>query len=251
VNASADRDARVAIVTGGARGIGAAIAAELRSRGMTVVTLDIRALDGAENGAGGLEHLVADVSDSAAVSEAVRRTIDAHGRIDVLVNNAGIIDVHSVHDTPEDVWDRVLAVNLTSVYLMSRAVIPHLRDSGGGSIVNVTSAHALATVPRAAAYAASKGAILSLSRQMALDYFDEGIRVNALVVGSVDTDMSTAHGAALARDGIRTADPTGEIGRMGTAAEIAKAAAFLTSPDASFVTGSPFIVDGGLLARLM
>ena len=101
-------------------------------------------------------HVVADVSDGDTVSASVAAVVRRFGRLDVLVNNAGILDVHAVDDTPEDVWDRVLAVNVKSVFLMSRAVIPHLRTAGGGSIVNVASVHAFASVPRAAAYAASK-----------------------------------------------------------------------------------------------
>ena len=196
-------------------------------------------------------HILADVSDSAAVSAAIDSVLARFGRIDVLVNNAAIIDVHAVDDVPEEVWDRVFAVNVKSVYLLSRAVIPHLREAGGGSIVNIASVHALATVPRAAAYAASKGAVLALTRQMALDYYDDGIRVNAVVVGGVDTEMSAEHGAGLSRDGVRTASWQGAIGRTAHPREIAAAVRFLASDEASFVTGSPFLVDGGMLARLM
>jgi NAD(P)-dependent dehydrogenase (short-subunit alcohol dehydrogenase family) len=155
-----------------------------------------------------------------------------------------------VHDTPEDTWDRVMAVNVKSVFLMSRAVIPHLKAGGGGAIVNISSVHALATVPRLAAYAASKGAVLSLSRQMALDYADDGIRVNAVIVGGVDTEMSAQHGAAMARDGVTVSPGTGAIGRTAQPDEVARAVAFLASPESSFLTGAPLIADGGMLARL-
>jgi NAD(P)-dependent dehydrogenase (short-subunit alcohol dehydrogenase family) len=184
------------------------------------------------------------------VRDAVGAVAQRFGRIDVLVNNAGILAVHAVHDTPEDIWDRVMAVNVKSVFLMSQAVIPHLKAAGGGSIVNISSVHAIATVPRLAAYAASKGAVLSLSRQMALDYADDGIRVNAVVVGGVDTQMSAEHGAAMARDGITVAPGTGAIGRSAQPGEVARAVAFLASPESSFLTGAPLIADGGMLARL-
>jgi NAD(P)-dependent dehydrogenase (short-subunit alcohol dehydrogenase family) len=235
-------------VTGGARGIGAAVAVALRADGYRVVTMDIDSVEGHVDGD---LHVVGDVSRAGDVDRAVATAVERHGRLDVVVNNAGILDVHAVDDTPEDVWDRVMAVNVKSVYLVCRAAVPHLRRSGRASIVNVASVHALATVPRAAAYAASKGAVLALTRQMALDYYDDGIRVNAVVVGSVDTEMSVAHGAAMARDGVAVAAPTGAIGRMAQPAEVAAAVGFLASDRASFVTGAPLIVDGGMLARLM
>jgi NAD(P)-dependent dehydrogenase (short-subunit alcohol dehydrogenase family) len=248
VHVPPDDDRRVAIVTGGARGIGAAIAAELRCDGLTVVTVDL--LPAPEQSPGGdLTHLVADVSHAPSVARVVEAVAQRFGRLDVLVNNAGVIDVHAVHDTPEEVWDRVMAVNLKSVFLMSRSVIPHFR--AGGNIVNISSVHAVATVPRAAAYAASKGAVLALSRQMALDYYDRQIRVNAVVVGGVDTEMSAAHGAAMARDGVRVAESPGAIGRTAHPSEIAHAVRFLVSSDASFITGTSFVVDGGMLARLV
>jgi NAD(P)-dependent dehydrogenase (short-subunit alcohol dehydrogenase family) len=235
---------RVAIVTGGARGIGAASADALAADGLTVATFDLLAAEA------GRPHFVVDVSSADQVDAAVAEVAATLGRIDVLVNNAGILDVHSVHDTPEETWDRVMAVNVKSVYLMSRAVLPHLRAAGGGSIVNISSVHAIATFPRLAAYAASKGAVLSLTRQMALDYAADGIRVNAVIVGGVDTDMSTTHGALLAEQGIARSNPDEAIGRAAAPAEVAQAVAFLASPQSSFLTGAPLVADGGMLARL-
>jgi NAD(P)-dependent dehydrogenase (short-subunit alcohol dehydrogenase family) len=247
---AAVQEHRVAIVTGGARGIGAAVAAALAADGMTVASIDIADAD-APGAHGGARLVIrADVSRADEVAGAVGLVAENLGRIDVLVNNAGVIDVHAVHDTPEEDWDRVMAVNVKSVFLMSRAVIPHMRAGGGGSIVNISSVHAVATVPRLAAYAASKGAVLSLSRQMALDYADDGIRVNAVVVGGVDTQMSADHGAAIARDGVVIAASHGAVGRQAQPEELASVVAFLASPRSSFITGTPVIADAGMLARL-
>jgi NAD(P)-dependent dehydrogenase (short-subunit alcohol dehydrogenase family) len=240
---------RAAIVTGAARGIGAATATALDAAGFRVATFDVLPASVADSD--DRMHLVVDVSDAGEVSASVEAVVRRFGRLDVLVNNAGILDVHAVHDTPEDLWDRVLAVNVKSVFLMSRAAVPHLHAAGGGSIVNVSSVHAFASVPRAAAYAASKGAVVSLTRQMALDYYDTGIRVNALVVGSVDTEMSAHHGAGMARDGVVVTASPGAIGRTAQPEEVARVIAFLCSDQASFMTGAPVIVDGGMLARLM
>jgi NAD(P)-dependent dehydrogenase (short-subunit alcohol dehydrogenase family) len=237
---------RVALVTGGARGIGAAVADVLHEGGLRVATVDTLPADVA-----GRLHVIADVSIAQDVQAAINSVIETYGRLDVLVNNAGILDAHPVEETDEATWDRVMAVNVKSVYLASRAAIPLLRTGGGGAIINVSSVHALATVPRLAAYAASKGAVLALSRQMALDCADDNITVNAVVVGSVDTVMSTQHGAAMAQHGAVPTAGTGRIGRTAQPREVAQAIAFLASPQASFITGAPLIVDGGMLARLV
>jgi len=243
---------RVAIVTGGAGGIGLELVRVLAQK-FTVVSFDIAAnsADAANATSDVHPSVKVDVTDSAKVVQAVNDVVQQHGRLDVLINNAAILECYAVHDTPEAVWDRVMDVNLKGAFLMSRAAIPHLRRVEGGSIVNISSVHAFASLPRTAAYAASKGALVSLSRQMAIDYADDGIRVNCVVVGGVDTAMSAAHGEAIVRDRVRISPPEGQLGRTTDPAEVAQAISFLVSDSASAVNASAFIVDAGLLARLM
>jgi NAD(P)-dependent dehydrogenase (short-subunit alcohol dehydrogenase family) len=248
----------VALVTGGTAGIGRAVVDRLARDGAAVITCGRnahrgRALEEALRAAGlNVVFQQIDVSVPADCQRAVDATVSRHGRLDIVVNNAAILLAASVEETAEEAWDEVLRTNLRSVFLVSKAAIPHLRLAGGGAIVNVSSVHAHATVERLAAYAAAKGGIISLSRQMAHDVAADRIRVNAVVVGSVATDMSRHHGEALGRPepvgGFKTDEPV--IGRMGRPDEIAGAIRFLVGPDASFVNGSAFVVDGGLLAKL-
>ena len=171
-----------------------------------------------------------------------------------MVNNAALFAFASVEDMAEDDWDRIIQTNLTSVFLMSKYAIPHLRASGGGAIVNVASVHGVATVDHLAAYAAAKGGVIALSRQMAHDVASDRIRVNAVVVGAVDTAMSRQHAMAVGVDyeGVSGDSPILDqaLGRMARPDEIAGAIRFLVGADASFVNGSALVVDGGLLARL-
>lgn len=234
----------VAIVTGGSGGVGAALVQLLADRGYHPVVFDVAA-------AAGPDALTVDVTDAAAVQAAVSSVLDRYGRLDALVNNAALLSTRAADETTEEEWDRVMAVNVKGPYLVSRAAIPALRAAGGGSIVHVSSVHALASMRHTAAYAASKGALVSFSRQMAVDYADDHIRVNCVVLGSVRTAMSEEHGAAITRDGLTPALFEGELGRAAEPAEAARAIAFLLSPDASFVNASTFVVDGGMLARLM
>jgi NAD(P)-dependent dehydrogenase (short-subunit alcohol dehydrogenase family) len=243
----------VALVTGAAGGIGRAVALTLAARGFTVAGLDLG--DAGDLQAELRSHqpasviLRADVSAAPQVAAAVDQAA-ALGPLTALVNCAAILTCHDVAATGEEEWDRVFAVNVKGTYLTCRHAVPQLRAAGGGAIVNLSSVHALATVPELAAYAASKGAVLALSRQMAIDYAADGIRVVPLIVGSVDTEMSRQHALAQglppghAEPGLR------QLGRMAEPAEIAQVVAFLVSDEAGFVTGSPLVADGGMLTHL-
>lgn len=251
-------DGKVAIVTGATSGIGRATAVRLAREGASVVAAGRRQELGdelvAELLAEGLAaHFIrTDVSKRADVVRLVSGAVERFGRLDIVVNNAAIMTFHGVEHCSEEEWDAVLDTNVKGVYLVCHDAIPHLRAAGGGAIVNVASVHAYATMENVAAYAASKGAIVALSRQMALDSTRDRIRVNALIVGGVDTAMAHSHAAALGQ----TLEETGfssddrQLGRSARPEEIAAGILFLVSPDASFVTGSPIFIDGGLLARL-
>jgi NAD(P)-dependent dehydrogenase (short-subunit alcohol dehydrogenase family) len=250
---------KVALVTGTTSGIGRAILERFAAEGARVVGADWRA-EGGEAVAAAIRargeeatFIATDVSKRADVARLVAETVERYGALDIVVNNAAVgVFNKTVENTAEDEWDRTLAINLKSAYLVSHEAIPHLRRRGGGSIINTSSVHAYATTEGVAAYAASKGGLLALSRQMALDFARDNIRVNALVVGAVETDMLRSHAE---REGKTYAElgwvfDAHAIGRIGQPAEIANAALFLASDESSFLTGAPLIADGGLLARL-
>lgn len=250
---------KVALVTGAASGIGRATALLFATEDARVALGDRQSAEldavAEEIRAAGGEVLArrTNVSRRDEAQALVAAAVETFGGLDVVVNNAGIgLFNTTLEQTAEDDWDRVMAVNLKSVYLVSQAAIPHLRARGGGSIINIASVHAMATQERIAAYAASKGGVLALTRAMALDLALDGIRVNAVLPGAVDTSMFRS---ALAEEG-KTAEELGfrfddrAIGRVAQPVELARAILFLASDASSFMTGSPVLVDGGLLARL-
>jgi NAD(P)-dependent dehydrogenase (short-subunit alcohol dehydrogenase family) len=240
---------RVAVVTGAGSGIGRAIALALAEDGCAVACLDMHGAHATET-ARAIEAaghpaiaVTADVTIAVQVDAAFAEVRRALGRVDVLVNNAGIGWLGTVETLTEDEWDHVMAVNVKSVFLCSRAVIPEMASGGGGRIINVASVAGLVASPGRAAYCASKGAVVMLTRAMALDGAASGINVNAICPGVVVTAMTEAslRDPATLQEKI---DKT-PLGRLAQPEEIAPAAVYLAGPGASFVTGACLVVDGG------
>jgi NAD(P)-dependent dehydrogenase (short-subunit alcohol dehydrogenase family) len=249
-------EGRVALVTGAAGGIGAAIAKGLAAAGARVVIADVK--DGAETvaaveAAGGEALAVAcDVADPEQVAAAVGAAVDRFGALDVLVNDAGIGGGSTLlHELEVEDWLRTVAVNLTGPFLCTRAAMPHLLASGRGRIVNIASTYGIVGAPLAPAYCATKGGVVNLTRQLAVDYSPLGVRVNAILPGYIDTDMG-GHRAGLGPEGAAAANARRDaaaalqpIGRQAHAEEVAAVAVFLVSDESSFMTGAIVPVDGG------
>ena len=236
-------EGRVCVITGAAGGIGAETARLFAEEGAIVVGVDLAA-----EGVEGELALQADVSDEAQVEALYAQVQEAYGRIDVLFNNAGIspADDRSVLETGLDAWHRVIEVNLTSVFLCCKHGIPHLLESGGGSVINTASFVAtMGAATSQIAYTASKGGVLALSRELGVEFARRGVRVNALSPGPVDTPLLRELYAKDQRQAARRMVHL-PMGRFAQAREIAKGALFLASDDSSYLTGSNFLVDGGL-----
>jgi NAD(P)-dependent dehydrogenase (short-subunit alcohol dehydrogenase family) len=242
-------------VTGGATGIGRATAEYLAGEGARVFAVGLDGNEGraAHVGNPAVTFRETDVTAEPDVRSAVAEAVAKLGGLDAVVNCAGIYPTGKrLEDVTDPEWEKTIAVNLTAIFRVCRATLPHLRAAGGGSIVNIASVHADATVPTVPAYAATKAAVVGLSKQMALDYAVDRIRINAVLVGSVATRMTLdgleeAGGA----EAIGLSFEPNRIARIADPREIATAIGFLISDDASFVTGSAMQVDGGLLTRLL
>ena len=247
MDTSSSTTAPVAIVTGGARGIGLAVARWFLARGQRVALLDIEA-DALQRtvadlaAPGSVLGLPCDVSDPAQVQATVDRVAATFGRIDVLVNNAGIAIFKPIGETGYADWRRVLAVNLDGPFLCSQACVPHMLAAGGGAIVNIASISGLRASTLRVAYGTSKAALIHLTKQQATELGTQGIRVNCVAPGPVDTEMAKqVHSPAIRKD-YHDVIP---LERYGTPEEIAEAVGFLCSPAASYVNGQLLAVDGG------
>ena len=244
---------KVALITGAARGQGAAEARLFAQEGAKVVLADVTDQEGiavateiAEEGADAI-YVHLDVTNEADWEAAIIETVSKFGKLDILVNNAGIWRRGHVTETSSEQWDSILDVNSKGVFLGTKAAIPEMRKAGGGSIVNISSTAGLVGSRTSAAYSASKGAVRIFSKSTAIQYASEGIRANSIHPGPIDTDMgdqvwpdATSREASISRTA---------LARIGTAKDIAYGALYLASDEASFVTGSELVIDGGVTAQ--
>ena len=252
-------EGKVAVITGAGSGIGAAAAELFAAEGARVCVADVRA-DAAQevaeriagNGGGALAASV-DVCDEDAVRELVSSVMSRWGRLDSLYNNAGVDAIGDITDVEAGDWDRCFAVNVTGTWLCSRHAVPAIETSGGGAIINQGSVAALVGIRRFAAYCAAKGAIVSLTRAMALDLAPRGVRVNCICPGTVRTQLMESllaeRGGGNLEKGVEMTIEKYPLGRLGTPEDIARIALFLSSNDTAFVTGAIYVADGGMTAQ--
>ena len=249
-------DGKVALITGGASGIGRATAMLFAQEGAAVVIVDVNEADGQEaareivRSGGRAVFETGDVARATDCRRAVERATRDFGALQVLFNNAGIIRRASVVELDEADWDRVMDVNVKSIFLMSKYAIPVIARSGGGSIINMASGWGLAGGPRAAAYCASKGGVVLLTKAMAIDHGEQNIRVNCICPGDTDTPLLRNEAQQLGEPVERFLAEAAQrpLGRIGTPEDVARAALYLASDASAFVTGATLVVDGGGLA---
>jgi NAD(P)-dependent dehydrogenase (short-subunit alcohol dehydrogenase family) len=252
---------KVAIVTGGASGLGHASALLFGREGAKVAIADLdgagaeRAAAEIATGGGEAIGLELDVTDGPAVERAVATTIERFGAVDVLFANAGIAGEGNAATLAQADWDRVIAVNLTSVWLSMRAVLPHMAQRGSGAILATASVAGITGVPNTPAYSAAKGGVVALTRQVAIDFAGQGVRVNAICPGPVLTPLFEEAFRERAPEDPQAAlsarAATVPLGRLGAPADIANMALFLVSDEADWITGAVYAVDGGITAAMV
>jgi len=245
---------RVAIVTGGGSGMGRAMAQEFVKEGARVAVLDLRteAAEATVASIGDPDKAIAisaDVSNEEDVARAVAKAIEHFGAVDIVCNNAGILDDYVIaEETSTELWQRIIGVNLTGPFFMSRAVLPHMVERGKGVIINTASISAFIAGGGGSAYTASKHGVLGLTRQLAFEYGSKGVRVNAICPGAIHTGMTdhllTPEGRNEHVDAAIAGTPAG---RWGKPIEIARLAVYLSSDDADFIHGAAYVIDGGWL----
>jgi cyclopentanol dehydrogenase len=245
---------KVALISGGARGMGAAEAILFASEGAKVVIGDVLEDEGRQteaqiNESGGQCLFVRlDVTSESNWQDAIATAVARFGKLDILVNNAGIFPLGNVEDTSEELWDRVMAVNAKGVFLGTKHAIPEMRKAGGGSIINISSIAGLIGSRGAAAYGASKGAVRIFTKSTAIQYAADGIRANSVHPGIIETPMSIPTILTTEEQRETQIDRT-PLGRIGTADDVASGVLFLASDESSFMTGSELVIDGGLTAQ--
>lgn len=243
---------KVAFISGGARGMGEAAARTFAQEGAKVVIADVledagRQVEAAINETGGECLFVPlDVTDEAQWQQAIASTVARFGKLDILINNAGVYRTRRVEDTSAEEWDQVLDVNGKGVFLGTKAAIPEMRKAGGGSIINLSSVAGLVGSADASAYNASKGAVRLLTKSTAVQYAKDGIRVNSIHPGTIETPMTADMLAAGGRQDRMNRTP---LGRLGRPEDVVYGALYLASDEASFVTGSELVIDGGRTAE--
>jgi len=244
---------KVAIITGGSGGIGLATGLLFQKEGAKVVLGDINELDETNfnyiQDNDDMLFVISDVSTETGAKELVQRAIDTYGKVDILINNAGINPSGTVVDTPLKLYQKIIDVNLTSAFLCSKYSVPHMLAQRKGSIVNISSLNGIRGNVNLAAYCASKGGMVSLSQAMAMDYANKGIRVNCICPGSIKTKMLEDLFKTAGNDMIDALLAKSPMGRFGEATEVAYAALFLASDEASFITGVAMPIDGGRSIR--
>jgi NAD(P)-dependent dehydrogenase (short-subunit alcohol dehydrogenase family) len=249
-------EGKVAVVTGGASGIGLGAAKRLADMGARVAIIDINEASGTK-AVGEIEQLggvarffPCDVRSDADCERAVAGTIQAFGKIDILFNNAGVAIRKNTADLTVDEWDLALDITLKGVYLMSHHAIPHMIENGGGSIINTGSGWSLKGGPNAVAYCAAKGGVLNLTRAMAIDHGKHNIRVNCVCPGDIDTPLLRSECAQLGEDigAFMKEAADRPIGRVGTPEDVANAVLFFASDMSAWITGAHLVVDGGGIA---